>query len=112
PARPARPPPAAPPAAVKVAENGAGRILTGSDGKTLYGFTNDMTAASTCYSACAQAWPPVLVGAEWTLGPGLDSGVFSTITRQDGTTQLVAGKFPLYEDSGHAAPRDTNGHGS
>ncbi len=117
PAAPAEsaPAPASAPAstvAVKVAENPAGKILIAPDGKTLYGFTNDVAATSTCYSTCAQAWPPVLVGAEWAVGPGLDSGVFSTITREDGTTQLVAGKFPLYEYSGDAAPGDINGQAS
>jgi predicted lipoprotein with Yx(FWY)xxD motif len=98
--------------AVKVADAAGGKILVGTDGKTLYGFTNDVAATSTCYSTCAQAWPPVLVGSEWMVGPGLDSGVFSTITRDDGTTQLVAGKFPLYEYAGDAAPGDTNGQAS
>jgi predicted lipoprotein with Yx(FWY)xxD motif len=98
--------------AVKVADAAGGKILVGTDGKTLYGFTNDVAATSTCYSQCAQAWPPVLVGSEWMVGPGLDSGVFSTITRDDGTTQLVAGKFPLYEYAGDAAPGDTNGQAS
>jgi predicted lipoprotein with Yx(FWY)xxD motif len=98
--------------AVKAADSKAGKILIGTDGKTLYGFTNDVAAASTCYSTCAAAWPPVLVGAEWSVGPGLDSGVFSTVGRDDGTTQLVAGKFPLYEYSGDAVPGDTNGQGS
>jgi predicted lipoprotein with Yx(FWY)xxD motif len=98
--------------AVKVADIPAGKILVGPDGKTLYGFTNDVNATSTCYSTCATAWPPVLVGSEWTVGPGLDSGVFSTITRDDGTIQLVAGKFPLYEYSGDATPGDTKGQGS
>jgi predicted lipoprotein with Yx(FWY)xxD motif len=98
--------------AVKVADNASGKILVGTDGKTLYGFTNDVNATSTCYSTCATAWPPVLVGSEWTVGPGLDSGVFSTVTRDDGTTQLVAGKFPLYAYSGDAAPGDAKGQGS
>jgi predicted lipoprotein with Yx(FWY)xxD motif len=98
--------------AVKVADSKAGKILIGPDGKTLYGFTNDIAATSTCYSTCAAAWPPVIVGAEWSVGPGLDSGVFSTVARDDGTTQLVAGKFPLYEYSGDAAPGDANGQGS
>jgi predicted lipoprotein with Yx(FWY)xxD motif len=104
--------PAASPVAVKVADSTAGKILIGADGRTLYGFTNDVGATSTCYSTCASAWPPVLVSGEWAVGPGLDFGVFSTITRQDGTSQLVAGKFPLYEYSGDAVPGDLNGQGS
>jgi predicted lipoprotein with Yx(FWY)xxD motif len=98
--------------AVKVTDNKAGKILIAADGHTLYGFTNDADAKSTCYSACAQAWPPVIVDPQWSVGPGLDTGVFSTIQRDDGTLQLVAGKWPLYEFSGDAAPGDTNGQGS
>jgi predicted lipoprotein with Yx(FWY)xxD motif len=98
--------------AVKAMDTLVGTILTGPDGRTLYGFTNDSEARSTCYGACAEAWPPVLVSDDWTVGPELDSGVFSTITRDDGTQQLVAGKWPLYAYSGDAAPGDINGQGS
>jgi predicted lipoprotein with Yx(FWY)xxD motif len=102
----------APAVAVKIADSPAGKILIGADGRTLYGFTNDIDAKSTCYSTCAQAWPPVIVDSEWSVGPGLDTGVFSTVLRDDGTEQLVAGKFPLYAYSGDAAPGDRNGQGS
>jgi predicted lipoprotein with Yx(FWY)xxD motif len=112
PAAPASATPATPEAAVKLGDTKAGKILVGPDGKTLYGFTNDVAASSTCYSTCAVAWPPVLVNADWAVGPGLDNGLFSTVARDDGTTQLVAGKFPLYEYSGDAAPGQTNGQGS
>jgi predicted lipoprotein with Yx(FWY)xxD motif len=54
----------------------------------------------------------VLVNGDWMVGPGLDNGLFSTVARSDGTTQLVAGKFPLYEYSGDVAPGDTNGQAS
>jgi predicted lipoprotein with Yx(FWY)xxD motif len=100
------------PVAVKVADSGTGKILIGPDGRTLYGFTNDVDAKSTCYSTCAAAWPPVIVDSQWSVGPGLDTGVFSTVLRDDGTEQLVAGKFPLYAYSGDAAPGDRNGQGS
>jgi predicted lipoprotein with Yx(FWY)xxD motif len=100
------------PVAVKVADSGTGKILIGPDGHTLYGFTNDVDAKSTCYSTCAAAWPPVIVDSQWAVGPGLDTGVFSTVQRDDGTEQLVAGKFPLYAYSGDAAPGDDNGQGS
>jgi len=98
--------------AVKVADSPVGKILISTSGTTLYGFANDTAAKSTCYGACANAWPPVIVDDTWTVGPGLDSGVFSTIARDDGTQQLVAGKFPLYEYAGDAAPGDINGQGS
>ena len=86
--------------------------MTSAEGLTLYGFVNDVNAISTCYSTCADAWPPVIVDADWEVGPGLDTGVFSTTEREDGSLQLVAGKFPLYTYGGDAAPGDTTGQGS
>ena len=105
---------AAPAAAfsAKVAESDLGKIMTNAEGLTLYGFVNDVNAISTCYSTCAEAWPPVIVDADWKVGPGLDTGVFSTTEREDGSLQLVAGKFPLYTYGGDAAAGDTTGQGS
>ena len=48
----------------------------------------------------------------WAAGAGLDSEVFSTVERDDGSSQLVAGKWPLYRFSGDSAPGDVNGQGS
>jgi predicted lipoprotein with Yx(FWY)xxD motif len=98
--------------AVKSAESALGPILVGVDGRTLYGFTNDTPIQSNCEGTCAEAWPPVVVPADWTVAPGVDSGIFNTITRPDGSLQLVAGKYPLYAYSGDTAPGDVNGQGS
>jgi predicted lipoprotein with Yx(FWY)xxD motif len=98
--------------AVKSGETGLGPILVGVDGRTLYGFTNDTPTQSNCEGTCAEAWPPVVVPANWTVAPGVDSGIFNTITRPDGTLQLVAGKYPLYAYSGDTTPGDVNGQGS
>ncbi|HEX8803258.1 MAG TPA: hypothetical protein VF743_03660 [Acidimicrobiales bacterium] len=98
--------------AVKSADSPLGDILVGPDGLTLYGFTNDVDGQSSCTGTCAEAWPPLTVGADWTVGPGLDSAVFNTITRDDGTQQLVAGRWPLYYFSGDTVPGDVNGQGS
>lgn len=105
-------PPAGSSISVKLAETSLGPVLAGADGRTLYGFTNDLRGQTTCFGTCAEAWPPVLVGPDWTVGPELDSGVFSTVDRGDGTKQLVAGKWPLYYYSGDAAPGDVAGQGS
>jgi predicted lipoprotein with Yx(FWY)xxD motif len=109
-------PPAAPAATAEVVVRSAttslGETLVGKDGLTLYGFTNDIDGVSACTGTCADAWPPVLVSAEWTVGPGLDSGIFSTVRRDDGSEQLVAGKWPLYYYSGDSAQGDVLGQGS
>ncbi|HEX6569836.1 MAG TPA: hypothetical protein VF015_11745 [Acidimicrobiales bacterium] len=98
--------------AARTGDSDLGEILVGRNGLTLYGFTNDTEGTSTCTGTCADAWPPVLVGTDWTVGPGLDTGVFSTIRRDDGSEQLVAGKWPLYYYSGDSAPGDIKGQGS
>ena len=89
-----------------------GEVLVGTGGLTLYGFTNDTEASSTCTGACADAWPPVIVDDDWTVAPDLDLGIFATTVRDDGQQQLVAGKWPLYFFAGDAAPGDINGQGS
>jgi predicted lipoprotein with Yx(FWY)xxD motif len=98
--------------AARAGDSALGEILVGANGMTVYGFTNDTDGTSTCTGTCAEAWPPVLVDADWTVGPGLDTGIFSTITRDDGTEQLVAGQWPLYYYSGDSAPGDVNGQGA
>jgi predicted lipoprotein with Yx(FWY)xxD motif len=98
--------------AASVGDTPLGQILVGEDGMTLYGFTNDVDGTSTCTGTCAEAWPPVVVGPDWSLGPGLDTGVFSTVRRDDGSEQLVAGRWPLYYYAGDSAPGDVNGQGA
>ena len=98
--------------AVKAATSPLGQILVDPTGRTLYAFTNDVNAQSTCTGTCAEAWPPLIVDAQWKVAPGLDSGVFSTTTRTDGALQLMAGKYPLYYFSGDAKPGDLNGQAS
>lgn len=97
---------------VLAGETELGPVLVGPDGRTLYGFTNDVDAISTCYGTCADAWPPVIVSDDWTAGPGLDFGIFATTVREDGQRQLVAGRWPLYYFAGDAAPGDINGQNS
>jgi predicted lipoprotein with Yx(FWY)xxD motif len=99
-------------AAATIGEGDLGPMLAGDNGLTLYGFTNDVEAASTCYGTCADAWPPVIVDADFTVAPGLDVGIFATTERDDGSLQLVAGKWPLYFFAGDAVPGDLAGQGS
>jgi predicted lipoprotein with Yx(FWY)xxD motif len=98
--------------AVKTAKSDLGTVLVGPGGRALYAFTNDTSAKSTCSGKCAEAWPPATVEADWSVGPALDSGIFSTTARADGTEQLTVGKWPLYYFSGDAVAGDTNGQGS
>jgi predicted lipoprotein with Yx(FWY)xxD motif len=97
------------PAGVAVAETELGPMVVDSEGLTLYGFTQDSATASACTGACAENWPPV--SGDTKVGEGLDASLFTTIDRDDGTTQLVFGEWPLYRFAGDSAPGDVNGQG-
>src|SRR5262249_26786746 len=89
--------------AVKTGDTSLRHLLVSQSGRTLYALTTDTKDHSTCTGACAQVWPPVLMGNGWTAAPGLDRSLFSTI---DGTHQLVAGQWPLYTFAGDSKPGD------
>lgn len=90
----------------------AGDYLTGRDGLALYTFTSDDGPTSSCYEACATAWPPLLQapGAPVTAGEGV-GGALGTTDRTDGTVQVTYNGTPLYYFGGDSAPGDTNGEG-
>src|SRR5215207_7954606 len=51
-------------ATVRASRNDAlGPFLTDQGGRTLYLFTKDSENNSVCYTGCANAWPPLLVGS-------------------------------------------------
>ena len=89
-----------------------GKFLTGEDGKTLYMFTPDTATTSACNTGCFDTWPPFTLEAGETVkgGDGV-TGAFTTITRQDGSMQVVYAGHPLYYYSGDSAAGDTNGEG-
>ena len=97
---------------VKAGSSPLGQILVDADGNTLYAFLNDTDAKSTCTGTCADAWPPAIVDAAWSVAPGLDAGVFSTVAHPEGGEQLAAGRYPLYRFSGDARPGEVTGQGS
>ena len=94
-----------------LADSPHGKILTDAQGHTLYIFTKDSNGTSACSGACAKAWPPVTATGTPTAATGV-TGALSTITRADGTTQLVIAGQPLYTYAGDGAPGDTQGQGS
>jgi predicted lipoprotein with Yx(FWY)xxD motif len=97
---------------VKTATSPLGTILVNGEGRTLYALTNDANGTSTCEAECAATWPPVVVTGSPKPAAGLDPAAFSTVTRSDGSSQLKAGKWPVYLFSGDSQPGDVNGQGS
>jgi predicted lipoprotein with Yx(FWY)xxD motif len=87
-----------------------GTILVDSQGRTLYDFHKDQGSTSSCYGACAGAWPPLLSeGAPRTEG-GATSGKLGTTKRKDGTTQVTYAGHPLYTYAGDENPGEANGN--
>jgi predicted lipoprotein with Yx(FWY)xxD motif len=80
---------------------------------TLYRFDSDSKGESTCYDACAAAWPPVLIKEHGRVFvfEGIDPADVGFIRRKDGTIQLTVGHWPIYRFSGDTQLGDTNGQG-
>src|SRR3954454_11716504 len=70
---------------VKLTDSKFGKILTDGDGNTLYIFTPDTPTTSACNSGCSTAWPPLKGPAK---GDGVDAEDLTTLTRDDGSTQV------------------------
>ena len=87
-------------------------ILTDDRGMTLYRYTPDQGGASTCYDACALAWPPLLVDSVPAAQDPSVAQNLGLIQRRDGSQQLTYRNQPLYYFVGDANPGDTNGQAS
>jgi predicted lipoprotein with Yx(FWY)xxD motif len=86
-----------------------GTVLVASDGMTLYDFHKDK-GASSCYGACAAAWPPLLTeGDPQAQGPA-DRSMLGTTKRKDGTVQVTYNGWPLYTYAGDQSPGEANGN--
>jgi len=94
---------------VAISDTSLGSVAVDGEGMTLYVFTPDTGTESTCYDACASAWP-ALVGPA-TAGSGLDADDLGTTTRKDGTVQVTFYGHPLYHYAGDGAPGDVSGQG-
>jgi predicted lipoprotein with Yx(FWY)xxD motif len=87
-------------------------LVAGSNGLTVYNFTQDTkdSGKSACTGACADTWPALTVaaGAAATAGTGV-TGTLGTITRDDGTLQVTYNGLPLYFFKNDKAPGDAAG---
>lgn len=98
-------PTAMPEGAVMMAKAG---YATDTKGMTLYTFDKDTTSASTCYGACAKAWPPYL--ASGTVPTTLPAHL-GTTKRTGGTVQYTWDNHPLYYYMDDKKPGDVTGDG-
>ncbi len=73
-----------------------GKVLVGSNGRTMYLFEADKSGTSACSGACAANWPPVTVSGTPRAGSGVSQALIGTINRPDGTMQFTYHGHPLY----------------
>lgn len=86
-----------------------GRILYDISGHTLYTFAKDKGTTSTCYGACAKAWPPALTEGEPRAEGLALPGKVGTTKRSDGAIQMTYAGHPLYTHVGDEQVEVTGG---
>ncbi|HEY2435572.1 MAG TPA: hypothetical protein VGH93_00215 [Solirubrobacteraceae bacterium] len=80
-----------------------GPILADRGDHTIYLFTRDRSSVSTCYGACAAAWPPVIThGAPRRTGRL--PGALGVTRRRDGAEHVTYDRQPLYYYTGDRSP--------
>jgi predicted lipoprotein with Yx(FWY)xxD motif len=87
-----------------------GMVLVDPDGMTLYDFHKDKGTTSSCYGACAQAWPPLLTEGDPQVGNGASAAKLGTSERKDGTTQVTYAGHPLYTYVADQKPGEASGN--
>jgi predicted lipoprotein with Yx(FWY)xxD motif len=80
-----------------------GKVLFDGRGYVLYAFTRD-GRRSTCYGACAKAWPVYYAKAGLVAGLGVKRALLATTTRRDGRRQITYAGLPLYYWAGDTKP--------
>jgi predicted lipoprotein with Yx(FWY)xxD motif len=88
-----------------------GMVLVESEGFTVYSFARDKGTASSCYGACAEAWPPVTVTGKPKSEKGAMSSELGTTKRKDGTVQVTYAGHPLYTFVEDQNAGEANGNG-
>jgi predicted lipoprotein with Yx(FWY)xxD motif len=83
-------------AEISVRSSPYGRILRDRTDRTIYLFTHDRGTSSTCYGACATAWPPVLTKGAPAAGSQLHARLLGTTRRRGGGLQVTFNGHPLY----------------
>jgi predicted lipoprotein with Yx(FWY)xxD motif len=89
-----------------------GSVLTGFSGRTLYYLSTETPSSLQCTGSCTTTWPPLEIagGATPTLASGV-AGELTTLSRSDGSTQLVYDGHPVYYYSGDSGVGQSNGQG-
>ena len=91
-------------AALTVHPSSYGKTVFDGRGYVLYAFTRDH-GRSTCYGACAKAWPPYYAPkGKLRVGAGLKRSLLGTVKRRNGRRQVTYAGRPLYYYVGDRSP--------
>jgi len=94
---------------LEIADNtDLGKIITDTEGRTLYVFAKDVEGNSTCSGGCLNSWP-IFYKEELDFGAGINPADVGVITRADGSKQNTFKGWPMYYFSGDKEIGDTNG---
>jgi predicted lipoprotein with Yx(FWY)xxD motif len=92
--------------ALKIRNTRYGRILFDARDRVLYGFTRDKRGGkSTCYGACAAAWPVYFSKGRVKAMRGVRQSLIGTVRRRNGRLQVTYNGWPLYYYA-HEGPRE------
>lgn len=92
--------------------DGAGEYITDGEGRALYAIEGEPEGESTCYDACAEEWPPLLVsdGDPAAAAATLREDQLGTLERRDGARQVTYAGRALYYYHDDTAAGQTEGH--
>ena len=83
-----------------------GPILFDCRDRVLYGFTRDKRGGkSTCYGACATAWPVYFANGKVRALRGVKQSLIGSVRRRNGRLQVTYNGWPLYFYA-HEGPRE------
>lgn len=86
---------AKPGSVVTVGDSQFGKVLTDTEGRTLYMFDKEASGRSECFGACADAWPPFFTKGEPQARGGAREGQLGT-TDHGNKTMVTYNDHPLY----------------
>lgn len=92
---------------VTITTSKLGKILTDAQGRTLYLFTKDSSAGSSCTGACLGVWPAFDSNGAAQAGNGVSPTLLGTASGS--AAQVTYNGHPLYYYVGDTKAGDTNG---
>jgi len=95
---------------VELRETALGKVLTNSEGFTLFEFTKDMKNKDKCQaiSGCTTVWPPLMTSGMPVAGSGVTQSKLGAIKLSGGGKQVTYAGRPLYLYTGDKAAGETS----